>query len=170
MTAVDDLARRLDLLEAERAVLARLHAYAHTLDYGDAEGWVDCFCEDGAFDVRGRGGSGAGSRVVAGRDELRAFVRYFSRPPEGYHKHCLVEPMISVEGDSASATSYLFLLHDVEDAPRLQVFGRYRDRLRREGDGAWRFELRIAEIESVAPGFTTLADVRRPGHGGADDG
>jgi ketosteroid isomerase-like protein len=159
---LQDLARRLAAIEEERAVLRRLHAYAHAIDYGDEAGWVDCFCEDGVFDIRGRGGTDGYTRKVSGRAALAEFVSFHSRAPEAYHKHCIVEPQITVDGDTAHAESYLFVMVDVETEPVVRVFGRYVDTLRKEPDGKWRFELRIAEVESVIRDLPPLAYARLP--------
>ncbi len=149
---IAQLAERLSRLEAERDVLATLYAYAHSIDYGDEEGWVDCFTDDGAFDIRSRVGH-YGSRRVVGRDALGEFISSHTRAPELWHKHMIVEPVIRIDGDTATASTYLFVLMDHDNRPLVRVFGRYRDRLRRCDDGRWRFEERIAEIESMHAGL-----------------
>ncbi len=148
MPDVADLERRLALLEDERAIMKRLYAYAHAIDYGDEEGWANCFTEDGVFDIRTRI-EGTPKMVVSGRAELRGFVARHTRAPELWHKHMLVEPQITVDGDEARSDSYLFVLVENEGLPTLRVFGRYRDRLIRDADGQWRFRERMAEIESM---------------------
>ena len=40
------------------------------------------------------------ARVVRGREALADFAAHFSRPPEGWHKHLVIEPLIEVEGDT----------------------------------------------------------------------
>jgi hypothetical protein len=155
-----ELARRLALLEDERAILRTLHTYPHSIDYGRESDWVGCFTADGVFDVRDK--SGTTGRVVAGHDELAEFAAGFSRPPARWHKHLLLEPLIDVEGDTARASAYFTVLVEHEHAPVPWVFGRYRDTLVREPDGAWRFRERIAEVESVRPGVPPLAFTRQP--------
>ena len=54
MSSPGDIESRLALLEAESAILKNLYRYGHAIDYGDEEAWVDCFTEDGVFDVRAR--------------------------------------------------------------------------------------------------------------------
>ena len=147
-----ELERRLAVLEDERAILCRLSAYGHAIDYGDEEGWVDCFTEDGVFDVRARL-SHQPNRVISGRDELRAFITRHTRAPELWHKHLLVEPLIAIDGDAAGSSAYFAVLMEDDEAPLLRVFGRYRDRLIREPDGEWRLRERIAEIESMRSGL-----------------
>ena len=141
---------RLARLEAERDVLASLYRYAHAIDYGDDATWVDCFTEDGAFDMRRRPDflPGTGQRFE-GREALAAFIARHPNAPAVYTKHVIVEPVITVEGERAGVVSYLFRLDEHNDEPYVFVFGRYRDRIVRCGDGRWRFEERIVEIESL---------------------
>ena len=89
--ASGDLEARVALLEDEQAILKNLYRYGHSIDYGDEEAWVDCFTEDGVFDVRARL-SHQPNRVISGRDELRAFIQRHTRAPELWHKHLLIEP------------------------------------------------------------------------------
>jgi ketosteroid isomerase-like protein len=156
-----DLEARLELLEAERAITRTLHRYAQSIDYGDEEGWVDCFTEDGVFDVRSRHAHQL-KRLITGRDELRAFVARHTRAPELWHKHLLIEPLIDVDGETATCVSYLLVVMEHEDVPVMRVFGRYRDRLVRGEDGRWRFRERIAEIESMRADLPPFVD-GRPG-------
>ncbi len=154
------LEARLSLLEAERAIVATLHRYAHSIDYGDEPGWVDCFTEDGVFDVRSRHAHQL-KRLISGRAELAAFIARHTRAPELWHKHLLVEPLVEVTGpDSGTCNSYLAVVMEHENAPVLRVFGRYRDRLARGDDGRWRFRERIAEIESMRADLPPFVDGR----------
>ena len=109
----DQLRVRVQLLEDQRAILGVLNAYGHAIDYGDEERYLDLWTDDGAFDARGRV-SGDVARVVRGREALADFAAHFSRPPERWHKHLVIEPLIEVEGDTAGATSYFAVLRDEE--------------------------------------------------------
>ena len=161
-----DLEARLELLEAERGVVRTLHRYAHAIDYGDEQGWVDCFTEDGVFDIRSRHPHQP-KRVVSGRAELTAFIAGHTRAPDLWHKHLLVEPVVEVTGvDTATCRSYLVVVMEHADEPTLRVFGRYCDRLVRGDDGRWRFRERIAEIESMRADLPPFIE-GRAGAGGA---
>lgn len=153
------LRTRLALLEDERAILRTLHAYGHAIDVADEEAYLDLWVDDASFDSRGRNPSDV-TRVVRGREALADFVRHFSRPPGGWHKHLVIEPLIDVAGDVATVSSYFAVLREEEDAPFVWVFGRYRDRLVRCPDGRWRFAHRVAEVESIDPRYGSLAYVR----------
>jgi hypothetical protein len=156
-----ELERRIALLEDERAVLRRLYAYGHAIDYGDENAWADCFAENGVFDIRSRL-AGRPNQIVSGRAAIRDFVSRHTRAPELWHKHLLVEPAIEVDGDTARSDAYFAVLMDHEETPVVRVFGRYRDRLIRDADGAWRFIERVAEIESMRAGLPPFID-GRPG-------
>jgi SnoaL-like domain len=155
MTDLDGLARRLSVLEDERGVLATLHRYGHALDYGAEANWVDCFTADAHYEVRGPGtgtGTGTGTagsvRAYDGRDELAAFAARHTRAPEHFHKHVVVDPIVSVDGDRATAVSYFLRLDEADGERVVYAFGRYRDELVRGEDGRWRFAVRVAEVES----------------------
>jgi hypothetical protein len=151
-----DVRTRLTALEDQRDVLANLHRYGQTIDAGDEAGWVDCFTEDGNFTAKGRRATHTGLDVT-GRAELQAFIAEHSRRPYAFHLHCIVEPIIAVDGDEATADSYLFVLMEHEGAPVLRVFGRYHDDLVRCSDGRWRFRRRAARIDSQVAGLPPLA-------------
>ncbi len=162
-TPREELEARLDRLEAEREIVRTLHRYAHSIDYGDEEAWLDCFTEEGAFDIRSH--AHQLKRLVSGRDELRAFIAGHTRAPERWHKHLLVEPLVDVTGpDTATCRSYLAVVMDHEDVPVLRVFGRYVDQLERGADGRWRFRERVAEIESMRADLPPFVE-GRPGRG-----
>ena len=149
VTDLEGLAQRLRLLEDERGVLATLHRYGHALDYGAEAGWVDCFTADAHYEVREPGNGTAGSvRAYDGRDELAAFAARHTRAPEHFHKHVVVDPVIAVDGDRATAVSYFLRLDHADGERVVYAFGRYRDELVRGEDGRWRFAVRIAEVES----------------------
>ncbi len=151
----DDLAdvlRRLRLLEDERGVLRTLYRYGHSIDAGEEAAWVDCFTEDGRFFAHGRHTTHT-ALDVTGRPALRAFIAEHTRRPYLFHQHGLIEPLIDVDGDTATCVSYLTVLMEHEGRPVQRVFGRYLDQLERGTDGVWRFRLREAQIDGQAPGL-----------------
>ena len=145
-----DVVADVALLMAERAVLATLYRYGHSIDYGLEQDWLDCFAPVGAFDVRYRGGAKP-SRRYEGRDALTGFIAAHTRAPDRWHKHLLFEPVIEVEGEGARVCSYFARLDaDDDGTPFVRAFGRYLDQLVKGSDGTWRFAERIAEVEAVA--------------------
>lgn len=146
---LDDLEARLERLEVQNSILDRLYAYGHSIDYGAEAEWLDCFTEDGIWDVRPRRGSHP-PILCRGQRELAAYIATHTRAPDQWHKHLLAEPIIRIHGESASCESY-FVRLDVDDSGSHTVTGqgRYRDRLVREADGLWRFAQRIVEVEDL---------------------
>jgi hypothetical protein len=149
VTGLDEVIARLQALEAERGVLATLHRYGHALDYGAEADWVDCFAAGAHYEIRElREGTVDRVRTYDGQDELAVFAAGHTRAPERFHKHVVVDPVIAVDGDRATAVSYFMRLDHVDGERVVYAFGRYRDELMRGEDGQWRFALRIAEVES----------------------
>jgi len=146
-TTTDVLAARLSALEDERAVLKTLYAYGHSIDYGDEDQWIDCFTADGVFDVRRRLNPDA-RRRHEGRDALAVFVAQHTRAPHAWHKHLLMEPDVTVDGDRARCRSYFLRVDYLDGAPVIVAMGRYLDELVRGDDGVWRFTRRVAEVEN----------------------
>jgi len=150
-------------LEEERAILQTLHRYAHSIDYGREAAWLDCFTEDGAFDLHiqrdgettgramGVGTPHAKGTRIAGRAALEHFIGRHSRAPTTWHKHFMVEPLITLspEGEHAKVESYFVKLDEKAGDRVMSAFGRYIDDMVRSPDGRWRFRERIAEIESL---------------------
>ena len=151
-----DLLDRVRVLEDERSVVDRLHAYGHTIDYGLEDAWLDCFTGDAVFEVV-RGTSL--SATYRGHPELGEFIRGHTRAPDVFHKHVLVEPRLSLSGSTAEVSSYFMRVDALEQKPVIRSFGRYHDRLRRCSDGIWRFTARVVEVEAhVVPGMSPPRD------------
>jgi len=158
---VSDIEDRLSRLEEqvsrsedERGILATLYKYGHSIDYGLEADWVECFAEDGAFDMRRRPDfAPAEGQRHQGRKALAAFVATHTRAPARWHKHMVVEPVVTVDGDGATVTSYFLRMDEDEGGSDAYAFafGRYRDRMVRCEDGVWRFQERVVEIESLHP-------------------
>jgi 3-phenylpropionate/cinnamic acid dioxygenase small subunit len=151
------LRKRVEQLEDERAILATLYRYAHAIDYGLQDEWLDCFTDDAVYEATHtsesvREAQSRGSNLRAGhrgKTELTAFIEKHRHAPEHYHKHLLIEPRIALDGDSAHVVSYFVRLDANEDDPGgyLRTFGRYFDELVRCEDGRWRLSARKAELE-----------------------
>lgn len=173
MNDADKLAQmetRLLHLENLEAIRDSLHRYAHSIDYGLEEDWVDCFTKDGRFVFKflpgkspypGSEPEDGASFAFDGHAKLRRFIQGHSRAPDVYHKHLMVEPRIEIQGGSARVRSYFVLVLEMEDRSRdLFTFGRYLDVMHRESDGRWRFRERIAEVEACGTGTRLNRDIR----------
>jgi hypothetical protein len=141
------LAQRVEALEQRQAVLDALHRYSKAIDLGERAEWVDCFTEDGVFDIRSQLPDYPGERY-AGVSELRAFIETHSSPPQAHHKHLYVDPDIEIEGGEARASAYFVHLIDRVARPAMISYGRYLDLLRYCPDERWRIAKRIAEVQA----------------------
>jgi hypothetical protein len=140
--------QELQLLLDERAVLRTLHEYAHAMDYGREDAWVDAFTPDAVFDVV-EVVSGKRIHREDGRGDLAAYVASYPKPPH-FRKHVMVDPLIEIDGDEARVEAYWLLLQrdDQSGRPLLVAFGHYVDRLVRHAD-RWRIAHRFAEVEAT---------------------
>jgi ketosteroid isomerase-like protein len=146
-SAMNDLEARLHALEDERAVLATLYRYGHSLDYGDLDSWMDLWSPTARLHWPQTG-------FITGADMFAEVFRAHTHAPEVYHKHLLIEPLAVVEGDRATAQSMFTRLDVYDGVPKIRSFGRYLDVLVRCPDGRWRFEERMTEVEALRPGST----------------
>lgn len=142
------LEERLEVLEAERQILRTMYRYMHSMDYGHADEWVDCFTPDGTLHVHGRAG---GTRRAEGRTALAEFMTGHIRAAGQYNKHLLFDPILTVQGSEATAMSYIATLVEHDGKPAVGVFGRYLDRFVQCPDGVWRLKERRIEQEAGTP-------------------
>jgi 3-phenylpropionate/cinnamic acid dioxygenase small subunit len=138
----------LDQLLEERAILRALHEYAHTMDYGDEDGWVSSFAPDAVFNVF-RADDGTVIHREDGAGDLSRYIASYPKPPR-YRKHVMVDPVIDLDGDSATVRAYWILLQRDDDtgAPVLGAFGHYLDRLQKQ-NGRWVIVDRQASVEAM---------------------
>ncbi|HET6309889.1 MAG TPA: nuclear transport factor 2 family protein [Candidatus Nitrosotalea sp.] len=144
---LDQVERRLALLEAERAILARLYQYSYALDSGDKAKFMDCFTPD---HVRW---GGPGGRWTVGQnyryEGLEAMEYYFdghTHAPDLIHMHLLAEPLIRIDADRATSESYLIRVDENEDGPYVEAMAKYEDVLVRCDDGEWRIKERHVTV------------------------
>jgi hypothetical protein len=136
---------RLKLLEDERAILHRLYAYGHAIDYGYEDEFVDCWIPTGVLywpDPH---------PPYVGREAIREVFRRHSHAPQVFHKHLIAEPRIAIDGDRATADVMYTRLDHYPTGPEVSTYGRYRDVLVRCEDEQWRFLERRTEREATRP-------------------
>lgn len=127
----------------DREEIRELYArYAHTIDAGRFDEWIDCFTSDGAFESPRFG------RHV-GRDGLRKFTAIYKDALGGAKSvHQMSNVTFVVRGDRASGGCYLAAYHCKDGRAELSAVGRYIDKLRKV-DGHWKFETRQVVIDGV---------------------
>ena len=126
--------------DVDAGVRAALAAYTHALDDGRTDDVVATFCPDGVIEIPGLG-------THEGHDALRA--AYAGWAPRRPQRHLVLNTHVSAWDDgAATATSdVVFVLLGKDGGWSVQLVGRYRDTLHRDGD-AWRFHRREAAFVS----------------------
>lgn len=144
MTESPEFLERLTRLEGERDIVHTMSRYGHALDHGDEHAFLDCWTEDAVLEWPLTG-------QLQGVEEIRRGFRSHTHAPERRHKHLMVEPLIVLDGDTATVTS-MFVRVDLEGTqPIIHSFGRYHDSLVRCADGKWRFTRRTPLLEALHP-------------------
>lgn len=159
------LIQRVQILEAERAITRTLYSFAHSIDHGYEDAWVDCFTPDGRFSASSANAAERPAFDVCGADALLDFARHHTRPPELYHQHCLIQPLIDVDIQAGTAVSKSYmstLMRWTDMEPIMRTFGRYRDSFQRCDDGHWRIQHRHVEIDAVRSGLPAIGYGRTP--------
>jgi ketosteroid isomerase-like protein len=145
------------------AIRELLERYMRYNDDGAVDRVIGVFAEDGIYQVSGN--------VLRGHGEIREFLGrsgaftdgrpLWTEPGELYKQprsvHVMSNPIIEVDGDEATAESDFVVVNRGADGHAyISLVGRYRDRLRRQGDGRWLISKR------------TGVSVARPGQAGTD--
>jgi hypothetical protein len=155
---LESLQRRVTELEAHAAITDVLYQYAHSIDYGDEEAFLDCFTEDAVRESVNVMTGGVQRQV--GREQLAAFISGHTRPPL-YHKHLMLVPRIQIDGDTASSVCYFTIIVGFPGGvPETIAIGRCIDTLKCR-DGRWRISMRGVEVEAMNPMWSLLRDARR---------
>jgi 3-phenylpropionate/cinnamic acid dioxygenase small subunit len=122
--------------DAIRRVLA---AYCQTCDDGRFDEFVALFAPNAVFQA-------AGYEPVQGRAAIKAFMES-GYTPDVRGKHVLGEPLITVDGDTASAsTDFVFVGRQGERGWGILTAGRYADELARDASGAWALTRRVISM------------------------
>ena len=139
-----------------RAIEHLMVRYADRIDANDPEGAAACFAEDG---IGKYWGECRGRKEIAAR--LGKILDLFSST-----SHHLSNVSIHLDGDRATAMSYVYAFHRMADTgDPLHYWGRWVDRLVRVDEG-WRFaEREVVGIGSIEPNDAGR-DRAQPGHPG----
>jgi 3-phenylpropionate/cinnamic acid dioxygenase small subunit len=127
------------VLEEKDAIRELMARYCFHFDNGEFDAWLDLFTPDGAFDLGAMGRFG-------GRASLQKFLK--SIPLTNglpMLKHCVMNTIVSVAGDRATAHSYVVVVRGGEQVA-VSIAGRYEDQLAKTGS-AWRFTERKVHLD-----------------------
>jgi ketosteroid isomerase-like protein len=139
----DSLEARLKRLEDLAEIERLITDYRHHLDARDLHAYSRLFCADGEWS--GNTGHAQGPDAIQAMLEERLSPNPPAPGPTSWH--VVANPMIDLDGDSATASVTWALIRRGEgDQPELALLGHYDDVLARE-DGRWRFKSRRAEID-----------------------
>jgi 3-phenylpropionate/cinnamic acid dioxygenase small subunit len=140
----------------DREMVRELYSrYAHTLDEGRNEEWVDCFTPDGVFDSPWVGRH-------AGRENLLAMVSASAGTELGRVKqrHLMANISLDLEEDQGTGTCNFTYYWTREGKTELIAIGVYQDSLRKI-DGRWRFARRLIRLDSERPAYWPQLDPGR---------
>jgi 3-phenylpropionate/cinnamic acid dioxygenase small subunit len=138
---LDSLAARVQGLEDREEIRELLLAYGRALDSRDFIAFSELFAEEEGEWVGGLGAAKGRQAIFKLMDETIGHNRPRTGPPS---YHVFSNEQITVEGDSASATTkWIFVMQNDETSPRWVYLGHYDDTFIRE-DGRWRFLKRQA--------------------------
>ena len=138
----DDLLQRVaDELEI-RNLIYRLAMLA---DDGDLDEYVSLFTADGLWERRLPGAGSPPTAPIRGRDNLLAAARQRRadgvQGPGTHMYHCIVGTAVKLQGDAATARSYLTYLKNANDKPEVALLAIYSDEFVRTSEG-WRLAAR----------------------------
>ena len=132
--------------------------YAETLDDGPLEEWPECFTENCLYLIIPRENYDRGLPLAIMRCESRDMLK---DRVTAVHETMMYEPrylrhhvtnlrVVSQAGEEVEALANFSVIEVLpEELPRILMTGRYRDRVRREADGLWRFSERKCIFDST---------------------
>ena len=127
------------MLSDRDQILNLIERYCWAADHQQWDEWLDCFAEDGAFDVRGR--------RVSGREALRAFILEEVGESFTYVRHLVFNPSIELEGDSRARGRCYFEVRGTNiRGTDFEALGSYEDEMVKT-TGGWKFRLRRARFD-----------------------
>ena len=129
------------VLEEKDAIHETIANYCFHFDGAEFDKWVDLFTDDGTFDAGALG-------VQKGKGALRKFltgIRLTNGSP--MMKHCVMNEIIKVNGDEATAKSYIVVVRSKGEGALVNgLAGRYEDQLVKQND-RWLFKTRKVHFD-----------------------
>lgn len=144
--ALEDLAKRVQLLEDREAIRELILAYGAAHDGRDYRTFASLFARDGEW----VGGLGTAKGPEAIFELMNRTIGHNPRPEGSGTFHIMANERIEIDGDRASArTQWIYLAPGDDRAPRMVYLGHYDDQFVRE-DGKWKFLRREAPLDIPA--------------------
>ena len=128
------------LLEDKDQIRDLFSRYCVYVDSGQAEAYVGLFTEDAIVDL-GRIGRFEGRPALLELQKRKG-------GKTGPMRHFITNSLITVEGDTAHATSYVLVVNTAGEAPVAVMAGHYFDQLVRQ-EGRWLIRQRLVHPEPV---------------------
>ncbi|MFD8811109.1 nuclear transport factor 2 family protein [Streptomyces sp. NPDC059627] len=138
MTTLQDLAARLDRVEAELALHRLAHDYCVGADHRDPVRWKAIWTADAVWET-------SSDQIFTGIEAIRAAVeqQWQAFPTM---QHATANHTVEIDGAAATGRSDVVVLAQLRDHRWIAGGGTYEDEYRREG-GIWR----IARRRAVRP-------------------
>ncbi|MDI9899275.1 nuclear transport factor 2 family protein [Rhodococcus sp. IEGM 1409] len=141
----------LSRIVAESAIRDLLCEYTHLIDQGRLREVAALFAQS---DYGQCGPDGVATTVISSDADAvfaacNGFIRMYDDPPIPRTKHLLTNTRISVDGESATALSYVTVIQGIEDLALQPILsGRYFDRFTCV-DGTWQFSSRLFCLDNM---------------------
>lgn len=132
--------------------------YAEALDDGPLDAWPECFAEECLYLIIPRENYERELPLAIMRCESRDMLKdrvtavneTMVYEPRYLRHHVSNLRILNDVADEVEATANFSVIEVLPDGlPRILMCGRYRDRVRREADGAWRFTERLCIYDST---------------------
>lgn len=133
---------RVWALEQRERIKELKYEYARLIDEREWEPWVDLFTDDAVCKYEGWG-------EFQGIENVREFATDVLDPYFEYTAHLMQQPVIDVDGDTATGTWYVEIYYACPDGTAGWRQGRYDDEYRLDG-GQWRISRLSHEFHALA--------------------
>jgi ketosteroid isomerase-like protein len=155
-TRLDDLLRRVQVLEDKQAIWDLFMEYKRVLDLRDFHAYSQLFTPDAVW--VGNLGLATGPAEI---EQLLIETLETYESDETRTHHLVMNPVIEVDGDHATALSnWGYVTRDDHDAPVVEMLGHYVDEIERTSEG-WKFRRREAYSDIPWISLEGISDVPR---------
>ena len=138
------LMNRIQVLEDEKAVRDVLFRYAYFFDVGRYQEWHELFTDDGVYKTNPP--FGEKYQVVEGKENIRK--AFPSQTRYGAVQHLMGNPIIHVDGDTATAISYQTMVNGKDDSQPTLLKAAMRSWVLKRMDGKWLIKEAVSRVMS----------------------